>query len=81
MMAKKFTNTIKDEVANAARDIKDNTVMTYEMKRAEIEEKYIPKSALAVLTPEEIKRAQRVGLVVGFVVLIAVIIAVVICFS
>ena len=75
-MAKKFIRTLKDEVKDIARNINDNTVMAYDVKKKEIEEKYIPPSVMGVLYPEEIKRAERVGIVVGFLVVVAILVGV-----
>ena len=72
-MPKKFIRTIKDEVKDVARDIKDNTVTAYDIKKRDIEDNVIPKSVLTLLTPEEIARSQRIGLVIGFTVLLAII--------
>ncbi len=69
-MAKKFIRTLKDEAKDIARNINDNTVLAYDVKRKEIEEKYIPPSVMDVLYPDEIRRAERVGLVIGFVILV-----------
>jgi hypothetical protein len=71
-MAKKFIRTLKDEAKDIARNINDSTVLAYDVKRREIEEKYIPPSVLGVLYPDEIRRAERVGLVIGFLILVAI---------
>ena len=71
-MAKKFIRTLKDEAKDIARNINDSTVLAYDVKRKEIEEKYIPPSVLGVLYPDEIRRAERVGLVIGFLILVAI---------
>lgn len=75
-MAKKFIRTIKDEVKDIARNINDNTIMAYDVKKKEIEEKYIPPSVLGVLYPDEIRRAERVGLFVGFLIVVAILVGV-----
>jgi hypothetical protein len=69
-MAKKFIRTLKDEAKDIARNINDSTVTAYDIKRKEIEEKYIPPSVMGVLYPEEVRRAERVGLVIGFICLL-----------
>jgi hypothetical protein len=71
-MAKKFIRTLKDEAKDIARNINDSTVLAYDVKRKEIEEKYIPPSVLGVLYPDEIRRAERAGLVIGFLILVAI---------
>ena len=75
-MAKKFIRTLKDEVKDIARNINDNTVMAYDVKKKEIEEKYIPPSVMGVLYPDEIKRAERIGLVVGFLIVVTILVGV-----
>ena len=72
-MTKKFIRTLKDEVKDVARDINNNTVMAYDIKKKDIEDEYIPKKLLTVLTPEEVKRAERAGLFVGFVIIVAIV--------
>jgi hypothetical protein len=71
-MTKKFIRTIKDEAKDIARNINDQTVTAYDLKRQEIESKYIPEKALAKLSPAEIRRAERIGLVIGVVFLLVI---------
>ena len=61
----KFKRTIASAVKDAARGIKDNTVAAYEVKRNDIRNTNLHKRSAVVLTPEEIARAERVGLLFG----------------
>ena len=79
-MTLKFKRTFADklkDVKNGAvestRDINDNTKMAYDVKRKDIEDTMIPKSAMAILTPEEVRRAERVGLSIGFAVILIIV--------
>ena len=80
-MTAKFRHTLSDTVRDikkgavaTARDINDNTKMAYDVKVRTIEEKHIPKFAKDVLTPAEIKRSERIGLVIGVVGVVAIIV-------
>ena len=74
---KKFKkDLIEDTIKGAkrtARDISDTTKMAYDIKRDEIRETSLHSKAASVLTPEEVARAERVGLVVGTIVILAII--------
>lgn len=65
----------KVQAKDSARDIKDQTVLSYEVKRKEIEDKRVPAFAKEKLTPEEIKRAGDFGLFVGFAIFLIVVFA------
>ena len=67
-------NDIKKGAVAAAQDMSDNTKFAYDVKRKEIEEKHIPKFAKDALTPEEIRRSERAGLVVGMTIILVTII-------
>ena len=73
-MTKKFTNTITDDVRNTARNINDGVLTAFDVKKKDIEEKYIPKKTMTVLTPEEVRRAEVTGLAIGGTVLIVALI-------
>jgi hypothetical protein len=65
---------VEDTIKSAkrtARDISDTTKMAYDGKRDEIRETSIHKKYASVLTPEEVSRAERAGLVVGILLLFA----------
>lgn len=68
----KFKDDITTRVKDVARDIKDSTVTAYDVKRDEIRETSLHKNASKKLTPEEIARAERAGLVIGVMLLLAV---------
>lgn len=61
----KFNDDIKTRVKDAARDIKDGAVYAYDGKKSEIEQMDLHKNAAAKLTPEEVRRAQGIGLAIG----------------
>jgi hypothetical protein len=78
-MTAKFKHTLADTVKDirkgavaTARDINDNTKLAYDVKRKEIEETMIPKSAMETLTPEEVRSAEQFGLFVGFMVILMI---------
>jgi hypothetical protein len=70
-MTKKFVRTMSDTVNDIRRDM--NTA--YDIKRDEIEDKNIPKWAKDALTPDEIRRSQRIGLAFGVGVIVLVLVA------
>jgi hypothetical protein len=65
-------NDIKKGAVAAAQDMSDNTKFAYDVKRKEIEETMIPKSAMETLTPQEIKNAELFGLFIGFIVILMI---------
>ena len=69
-MGLKFKETLKDKVVNTAKNVNNDVLTAYDVKRREVEENNIPKWAKDALTPEEISRSQRLGLFVGAVVLV-----------
>jgi hypothetical protein len=79
-MKKPIERQIRDtyrDVSTRAKDtasnIKDQTVLSYSVKRKEIEDVWIPGSAKEKLTVEEIRGAERGGLAVGFVVVVVLV--------
>jgi hypothetical protein len=76
-MPKKFKPDLMEDIKTVARDINDNVLLAYDVKKKEIEENYIPESAKAKLTPAEIKRAERAGLVIGVIVILAILLGIV----
>jgi hypothetical protein len=79
IMPAKFKHTLADTVNDlkkgavaTARDINDSTKLAYDVKRKEIEETMIPKSAMETLTPQEIKNAELFGLFIGFIVILMI---------
>ena len=68
-----INDTIKDAKRHM-RDTADQTVMAYEAKRADIEAIDLHASASSKLTPEEVRRAQNAGLVVGVIAIAAILV-------
>lgn len=73
-MTHKFKETIGDKLNKMNKDM----VSAREQKRKELEEKYIPNSVRDVLSPSEVERSSKIGIVLGLIIillLIAVIVA------
>lgn len=64
-MPMKFEYTLKDKIKDAAKDINDSVLTAYDTKREEIEQTIIPKSIMDSVTPEQTRRAEIIGLVIG----------------
>jgi hypothetical protein len=71
----KFNKDMMTRAKDHMRDTADGAALAYDMKRGEIEQMGIHKNAAEKLTPEEVRRAQRVGLVTGVLVILIVLIA------
>jgi len=67
---KKTIQKVKHDTVNAAHDIRRNTVNAYDVKHKEISEYSLYEDAAKKLTPEEIRKAEVAGLVVGILALV-----------
>lgn len=66
-----------EDIKNKACDISDGAVLAYDMKRDEISKMPLHQKYAKVLTPDEVRRSQRIGLVIGMLVLLAAIVFVI----
>ena len=62
---------------DSVKDISDNAKVAYDVKRNDIEDNHIPQFAKTVLTNEEIRRSEHIGLAIGTAIVLFVLFVVV----
>ena len=71
-MTNKFTPTFADKL----KKINNEMIANKELKRKQLEDTYIPDSLKKVLTPEEVSRASKSGVIVGYIAMLMVVVGI-----
>ncbi len=70
----RIKTSVFQKIKDSSIDTKNMMDSAYEIKRQEITKKYVPEKYLYSLTEEEVKRAQKAGLIVGSILIISILI-------
>lgn len=73
LFSRMITASAQAQVATSMMDLGKRMFREkFDEKQAELETKYVPADTMSKLSPEEIARARKVGLIIGILIFVAV---------